>query len=279
MRGTKYVGAAQIGSADPVEVRIEPKLMIDRLLFLLGYANSSNIWRQEEIEVRNAPDLLPEPRTRSPGSGPGAAEGVLLGYREIDAALPRSVGRIREADQLRIRYGFPLPVEVRYDDFTPDIAENQFLLAAAHRLLRLTDVYAETRKSLRHMLVRLAGVRPLTPGRPLPRWQPTRLNRRYATALGLADLVLHGASYELDGADHVRADGLLVLNMWKVFEDFITSRVSPARCAVTAVSAAPRTSAITSMTHTSSSSFPTSSTTGPVRMGSTCLPPSSTRST
>jgi 5-methylcytosine-specific restriction enzyme subunit McrC len=210
-------------------VRIEPKVTIDRLLFLVGYAEQQHRWQQEEIEVREAVGLLPAAAQAFARAADRALrEGVLLGYREIDAALSQVVGRIRESDQLRRRYGFPLPVEARYDDFTPDIAENQLLLAAAHRLLRLTDIYAKTRKSLHHLLVRLAGVQRLRPGRPLPRWYPTRLNRRYATALGLADLVLRGASYELDSADNVRADGLLVVNMRKVFENFITAGLTSA---------------------------------------------------
>jgi 5-methylcytosine-specific restriction enzyme subunit McrC len=229
IRGGKYVGAAQIGSADPIEVRIEPKVTIDRLLFLVGYAERQQKWRQEEIGVQEAPDLLPvAAHAFARAADRALREGVLLGYREIDAALSQVVGRVKESDQLRVRYGFPLPVEVRYDDFTPDIAENQLLLAAAHRLLRLTDIYTETRKSLHHLLTRMTGVKRLAPGRPLPRWYPTRLNRRYSTALGLAELVLRGASYELDGADNLRADGLLVLNMWKVFEDFITAALTGA---------------------------------------------------
>lgn len=229
IRGTKYVGAAQIGSTVPIEVRIEPKVTVDRLLFLVGYAEQQHEWRQEEIGVREAPDLLPvAAHAFARAADRALREGVLLGYREIDAPLSQVVGRIRESDQLRVRYGFLLPVEVRYDDFTPDITENQLLLAAAHRLLRLTDIYAETRKSLHHLLVRLTGVKRLAPGRPLPRWYPTRLNRRYSTALGLAELVLRGASYELDGADNLRADGLLVLNMWKVFEEFITAGLTSA---------------------------------------------------
>jgi 5-methylcytosine-specific restriction enzyme subunit McrC len=229
IRGTKYVGAARIGSTDPIEVRIEPKVTVDRLLFLVGYAEQQQKWRQEEIGVREAADLLPvTAHAFARAADRALREGVLLGYLEIDAPLSQVIGRIRESDQLRVRYGFPLPVEVRYDDFTPDIAENQLLLAAAHRLLRMTDIYAETRKSLHHLLTRLTGVKRLAPGRPLPPWHPTRLNRRYSTALGLAELVLRGASYELDSADNLRADGLLVLNMWKVFEDFITAGLTSA---------------------------------------------------
>lgn len=223
VRGHRYVGSAVIGSANPVEVRIKPKVAVDRLLFLIGYAEQQQRWQQEEIGVREAEGLLPAAAHAFARAADRALrEGVLLGYREIHEALPQVVGRIRESDQVRFRYGFPLPLEVRYDDFTPDIVENQLLLAAAHRLLGLTDIYATTRKSLHHLLVRLAGVRQLPPGRPLPRWHPSRLNRRYSTALGLADLVLRGASYELDSAGNVRADGLLVVDMWKVFENFVT---------------------------------------------------------
>ncbi len=58
---------------------------------------------------------------------------MLRGYREVEEALPVVRGRIREAGQIRRRYGFPLPVEVRYDDYTVDIAENRPLLAASAR--------------------------------------------------------------------------------------------------------------------------------------------------
>jgi 5-methylcytosine-specific restriction enzyme subunit McrC len=224
VRGNRYVGAAQIGSPDPIEVRIQPKITIDRLLFLIGYAKQQQQWRQEEIDVTEAPDLLPvAARGFARAADRALRSGVLRDYRQIDAALPRVVGRIRVADQLRVRYGCPLPVEVRYEVFTSDIVENQILLAAAKRLLRLNGIYPETRKSLRHLLVRLAGVSWLAPGRPLPRWHPNHLNRRYWMVLHLAELVLRGASYELGGATGLRADGLLVLDMWRVFEGFVTA--------------------------------------------------------
>ncbi len=231
---SRYVGAIRIGSgADGVEVRIEPKLRIDRLIFLIGYAQKQHRWHQQEIQVREAAGLLPVVAHAFARAADRALRpGVLLGYHEIEASIPAVVGRIREADQLRRWYDFPLPVEVRYDDFTPDIDENRLLLAAADRLLQLTDIYDETRKLLRHLLSRLDGIGRLSPGRPLPRWQPTPLNRRYQMALGLADLVLRGASYELDGTpgedSTLRADGLMVLNMWKVFENFVTTGLTNA---------------------------------------------------
>lgn len=223
VRDNGLVGAARIGPVhDAVEVRIAPKIPIDRLFFLLGYARRPRGWRQEDVAAARRDDLLPALAYAFARVAERALrQGVLLGYVEIEEALPVLRGRIREADQIRRWYGFPVPVEVRYDDFTVDIAENRLLLAATLRLLGLPGVPPQTRKLLRHLLLRLDGVERLTPGRPPPVWTPTRLNTRYHTALGIAELVLRGASYELADGTTVRVDGLL-LEMWRVFEDFVT---------------------------------------------------------
>jgi 5-methylcytosine-specific restriction enzyme subunit McrC len=223
LRDNGLVGAARVGPVhDAIEVRIEPKLPIDRLFFLLGYARKPRGWRQEDVAAEQRDDLLPALAYAFARAAERALrQGVLLGYVEIEEALPVIRGRMCEADQIRRRYGLPLPVEVRYDDFTVDIAENRLLLAAALRLLALPGVPPQTRRLLRHLLLRLDGVERLTPGRPLPAWTPTRLNTRYHTALGIAELVLRGASYELSDGTTMRVDGLL-LEMWRVFEDFVT---------------------------------------------------------
>jgi 5-methylcytosine-specific restriction enzyme subunit McrC len=229
IRDNGLIGAARIGPRhDPIEVRIDPKLPIDRLFFLLGYASKPRGWRQEEVDAAERPELLPAVAYAFARAAERALrQGVLLGYRETEEALAVVRGRIREAEQIRRRYGFPMPLEVRYDDYTVDITENRLLLGATERLLRLPTVPVQTRKLLRHLLMRLDGVARLTPGRTLPKWTPTRLNTRYHTALALAELVLRGASYELDDGTVVRVDGLL-LEMWRVFEDFVTVALAEA---------------------------------------------------
>ncbi|MGS2644181.1 McrC family protein [Streptosporangium sp. G12] len=225
VRDNGYVGAAVIGG---VEVRITPKTPIDRVLFLLGYARRPRGWRQEEVDAGEHPELLPAlAHAYALAADRALRQGMLQGYREVEEALPVVRGRIREADQIRRRYGLPLPVEVRYDDYTVDIAENRLLLAASARLLRLQGLSVATRKTLRHVIARLAGVTPPVPGRPFPVWRPSRINARYQTALGLAELVLRGASYELDDGTAVRVNGLLV-EMWRVFEDFVTVALAEA---------------------------------------------------
>ncbi|NKZ06282.1 McrC family protein [Actinomadura latina] len=222
LRDNGLVGAARIGPAhDPIEIRVRPKTPIDRLLHLLGYARKARGWRREEIDADERTELLPAlAHAFARAAERALSQGVLLGYRETEEALPVVRGRIRVKEQIQRRHGFPVPVEVRYDDYTVDIPENRLLLAATHRLLRLPGVPSSTRRLLRHLPLRLDGVERLVPGRPPPAWTPSRLNTRYHTALGIADLVLRGASYELGDGTTVRVDGLM-LEMWRVFEDFV----------------------------------------------------------
>ncbi|WP_067135654.1 McrC family protein [Microtetraspora malaysiensis] len=225
VRDNGYVGAATIGG---VAVRIKPKTPIDRVLFLFGYSRSLRGWRQEEIDVGEQPDFLPAlAHAFARVAERALRQGVLQGYRTLEDSLQFVRGRIREADQVRRRYGLALPVEVRYDEFTVDVAENQLLLAATARLLRQPGLTVATRRLLRHVLSRLTGVSALVPGRPLPQWRTSRLNARYHTTLRLAELVLRGSSYKLDDGTAVRVDGLLI-EMWRVFEDFVTVALSEA---------------------------------------------------
>ncbi|GAA1855918.1 McrC family protein [Actinomadura bangladeshensis] len=222
LRDNGLVGGARIGPPHGrVEMRVRPKTPIDRLLHLLGYARKARGWRREEVDAGERTELLPAlAHAFARAAERALGQGVLLGYRETEEALPVVRGRIRVKEQIQRRHGFPVPVEVRYDDYTVDIPENRLLLAATHRLLRLPGVPSGTRRLLRHLPLRLDGVERLVPGRPLPAWTPSRLNTRYHTALGIADLVLRGASYELGDGTSVRVDGLM-LEMWRVFEDFV----------------------------------------------------------
>jgi 5-methylcytosine-specific restriction enzyme subunit McrC len=155
--------------------------------------------------------------------------GVLHDYRETYDTLPVVRGRIRHADQLRRRPGVPVPLEVLYDDHTPDIPENRLLLAATRRLLRVPGLDAAPRAALQRLTARLDGVRVLPAGAPAPTWTLGRRNVRYAHALALADLVLRGASYELgDGHEReIAVDGMLV-TMWRLFEAYLARAVGEA---------------------------------------------------
>lgn len=218
------IGVVRVGD---VQLSIAPKVPVERLLFLLGYARAPRRWH--DSLVRLDPDLgLPEALAHSFEQLTTRAlrQGPLKGYLTIDDSMPLLRGRIREADQLRHRLGRPLPLEVRYDEHSVDIAENRLLLAATLRLLRMPGVPAALRRPLQRIRVRLADVTPPVPGTPAPTWHPSRLNARYAGALALAELVLAGRSFEQRDGD-VLVHGFLI-NMASLFEDFVTTALAEA---------------------------------------------------
>jgi 5-methylcytosine-specific restriction enzyme subunit McrC len=211
------VGVAELSD---VEVWIRPKLEIRRLVFLVGYALNPKGWQNADVPLAEAPDLLTAVAYAFVRQADRALQqGLLQGYRTMEEALPVLRGRVRESDQMRTRHGLAVPLEVRYDEFTVDIAENQLLRAATEQLLRLPRVHRDVRHQLTRLLLRLADVSPLGRGQQRPVWHPSRLNARYHIALRLADLVLEGKSFE-QRTGAARVNGFL-FDMPRIFEDFV----------------------------------------------------------
>jgi len=220
---TTKVGVATIGD---LTIWIRPKVEIARLLFLLGYARNPG-WREDTVAMAAVDDLVPALAEAFAEQTERALErGVLQGYAEIDDSLTVLRGRLREHDQLRQRFGIAVPLLVRFDEHTVDIAENQLLRGAAEILLRLPRVPAGVRTRLRHLRLVLADVTPPPRGAPLPAWQPHRLNERYHVALWLADLILRGNAVDA-APGGLRVGGFLV-DMAKVYEDFLTTALDEA---------------------------------------------------
>ncbi|MEU2508159.1 restriction endonuclease [Streptomyces sp. NPDC007863] len=225
LRAGSKVGAVSVdgpGLGSPATVRITPKVPIARLFFLLGYSlDPRGGWRGGQVDAAEHRDLLPAlAHAVERQIDRALRQGLLQGYRETEESALVVRGRTRETDQIRRRFGAPLPVEVTYDEFTTDIAENRILRTAVERLLRLPGVPRDVRRRLLHHRLRLADVTPIVRGQSLPSWQPSRLNARYQHALHLARAVLDDASPE-HALGGLRIDGFL-FNMNKLFEDFVT---------------------------------------------------------
>ncbi|PVE11429.1 McrC family protein [Streptomyces scopuliridis] len=231
LRARNQVGAVRLGRGrGHVRLSIAPKMPVDRLMYLLGYAPDRLLWDEErqQIDVAARPDLLPAvAHAFSRASRRALRAGVLFGYREIEDTLPVLRGRLRGAAQLGRRPGLALPLEVTYDDHTADIPENRLLLGAVRRMLRVPGVIPVHRRELQGFAAQLDGVTPPVPGAPLPVWSPTRLNLRYRPALSLATLILRGSSYELEDGRTISVDGLL-FRMWQVYEDFLCGALGEA---------------------------------------------------
>jgi 5-methylcytosine-specific restriction enzyme subunit McrC len=216
--GRGLVGAARIAG---VEVRIAPKTPVSQLLFMLGYAAAPGRWHPDPVGAAESDGLLPAVSyafTRA--AGRALRRGPLQGYASREETLPTVRGRIRVSEQLRRHFGRTFPVEVRYEEFTEDIPENQLLRSAAEHLLALPGVPDSCRPGLRRILTALPDMTPVEASPPFPQWPLSLDNAPFHNALRLAELILRGASYDLAEAGPVRVDGLL-LNMATIFEDFV----------------------------------------------------------
>lgn len=190
-------------------------------LFLVGYFVHGVAWQASTVDIDESADLVPAVAQALWRQVARAIhQGLLPGYVTVEDSSPVLRGRLRESAQLAMHHGLPLPLEIRHDEFTVDIAENQILRTACERMLLVPRVDGESARMLRRLLRDFSDVRPIGRGDPVPSWQPTRLNARYHAALRLAGLVLRATSVE-HGAGVVAVNGFL-LDMPKLFEDFVT---------------------------------------------------------
>lgn len=217
-----------IGAADVegLSVLIEPKIGIPQVLSLACYAIGKVKFQAEDFDFRDdhaLPDVLAMALTFQ--ARLAFASGLLHGYRNEEDTLYTVRGRIRFDDQLRRRFVFSLPVEVRYDEFTGDILANQLVKAAAYRLgsIRLRSLQAGRNLGwLASMLDEVSLVEIPSSSVPVVRFD--RLNQHYRGVVELSRVILrHGAFEVRRGTEQatVRATGFL-MDMNVVFQEFVT---------------------------------------------------------
>lgn len=206
---------------DGWELRIRPRLDVPRLMFLLAYATDQKGWKdivapfeRERDEVAAIASGFSWQASRALQRGP------IRGYRRRDERADALRGRIRFADQIARGAGLPIPLEITYSDYTPDVLENRMLLTAASLLLRLPRVSADARRRLRHVRAQLETVQMLRDWRGVRAPATTRLNEHYRPALALAELVLRSLSISQEAGK--LESTTFVFDMNKVFEDFVT---------------------------------------------------------
>lgn len=200
---------------------IQPKIPIDRVLFLISYALRTAEWRSPDFSFASS-DSLVEAVALSFAAHLQRAfrSGLLQGYRNEEDALTTVRGRIRFAEQLKRRFGAAPPIEVAYDDFTEDVRENRILKAALMKLrrMRIRSREVQTKLSRFEQLLSPVSVEHFDRGN-LPTIHYSRLNEHYRPAVELAELILRVQSLELR---HGRFYGsAFVVDMNRVFEEFV----------------------------------------------------------
>jgi 5-methylcytosine-specific restriction enzyme subunit McrC len=212
------VGAIELES---LPIVIEPKIPVDRVLFLASYALDPRRYRDQDISLPLRAGLV---EALIPGFVAQArrafARGVLQGYRIEEETSMVVRGRLLFEEQLRRRFGAAPPAEVRFDDFTEDIDANRLVKAAARRLGRLRIRSAASRRSLNLIETTLERVRHVEfEPRALPEIVFSRLNEHNRPVVELSKLILASTSYEL-GHGKTRGSAFL-LDMNRVFENFV----------------------------------------------------------
>lgn len=217
-----------IVSLPSVVVEIRPKVPMSSVLFLMSYACDALTWFERRPELGEGADLvevvgimlarLVEQATR---------RGLLNGYQTEDDALRAPRGRILFDEQLRRRCAISPPIEVRYDNFTPDVIENRLLVAALSVVTRMPLRSETARRELGRARQLFGGVAQISfHSAAVPEVRFTRLNRHYHAAIALATLVLRSASLDL-GRGSARGSALLV-DMNVVFERFVRTALRDA---------------------------------------------------
>jgi len=213
------VGAFELGD---LSVSIRPKLDISRVLFLASYAIGAFKLRERHFSFSEAETLVEALVPAFVSAARRAfGRGLLHGYRSQEESLYTVRGRIAVSEQIRRRFDIPLPVEVRYDEFTDDILANRLVKAAAAVLGDLHIQDAHLRDGLRWTNTSLGRVSPVhfSP-RDLPSVPFDRLNEHYREVVELSRLILRYRAFELDRGD-LRASGFL-MDMNEVFQEFVT---------------------------------------------------------
>ena len=213
------VGAVEVGG---LSVLIEPKIGIGQLLSLACYAISKYKPQPELFDYPREyalPDVLA--LALASAARQAFSRGLLHGYRVEEESLYTVRGRIMVAEQLRRRFGIPLPVEVRYDEFTNDILANQLVRAAVYRLGRMRLRSHDARRQLGRIAGMLENVSPADYSpRRVPEVRFDRLNEHYRGVVALSRLILQHGAFESSRGE-VRASGFL-MDMNVVFQEFVT---------------------------------------------------------
>ena len=209
------------------ELRVEPKIEIPQLLFLVAYAHSQDGWRDLMAGFGRESQLLDAVASGFAVHCERAIEsGLLRGYVHYEESRPDLRGRIRFADQIARNPGLPLPLEVSYDDFTADVHENRLLRTALEVLLRLPRIPSRARIRLLGVRAALGDVAILRDRRDFAAPPITRLNKRYESALVLAELILRHSSVTASSGEVLSAT--FVFDMNRVFEDFVGTTLTEA---------------------------------------------------
>jgi len=221
IRATSWVGAVVLPQ---LAIQILPKVKDLRTVLTLFTSGSGLIdWGVDPTAYRRSDLVEGVAELTLRAINAATRRGLVHGYRATDERVPVIRGRL-DVQRLAARPWESWPVPCRFDDFTPDIAENRVLLAAVRQIARW-PVGPVLRRMASELLQRLQGVgdspAALTECDLIQR---TPRNQHYQPALALVRLVLEGFGLT-QAAGGVSAQSFMV-DMNKLFEKWIGDELS-----------------------------------------------------
>lgn len=225
MCATSWVGVMRLPT---VEIRVRPKLVGDNLHLaqMIDFATGASIVQREtarasfEAAGESLFDLIALLFVEASESV--VRRGLISDYKSDEADLPVVRGRILVDQQVLRRFGLFDKVVCRYDDYQPNVPENQLILAAIRQASR-----SVVSAAVRHRLERLrhvfesacstSGFEPSYAGRSIAY---SRLNAYYLPAHTLGALLLDGLGVDdLYAGQHGGSSFFLDMNT--LFQAFV----------------------------------------------------------
>jgi 5-methylcytosine-specific restriction enzyme subunit McrC len=214
-------------TTDDFDLRVNPKLAIPQLMFLLSYAADPKGWRDVGPTYATEDNLFTAVASAFAVHAERAlAPAPIRGYVRVEDRSTTLRGTLRMADQIARWPAQPIPLEIAYDDFTADVVENQLVRGAAELLLRMPLLPFRVRRRLLRIRALLDDVSPALPAASVRAPTTTRLNKRYRSALALAELILRSSTISTHAGTTTGIS--FVFDMNTVFEDFVSATLKTA---------------------------------------------------
>ena len=204
---------------------IRPKIGIPQLLSLACYAMGVFKPQEERLfdfkeEAETPPDTLGPRTSRRGAKGIFARTTPRLSNGGGSAAHRARAYQVRRSNTAEVRHPH-LPIEVRYDEFTDDITENQLVKAAAIRLGGMRLRSQQARRNLGWIAAMLENVSSVESfPKDVPDVRFDRINEHYRGVVGLSRLILRHSAFESERGV-VHATGFL-MDMNTLFQEFLT---------------------------------------------------------
>ena len=209
--------------SEGVHIRIEPKVPIANLFYMLTYAKKLDYFRDQQAPLGPSEDLFAFIVQMFVSQVDRIVrQGIQRGYIDLEETHPYLRGRLLLGDHLRRTVVRPGLFHQRTNEFTADLPENRILHETLNRLGRAPGLGSPLRRHIRRAASAFAEV-PYAAVKPADCDQViyTRLNERYRPAVMLARLLLQYLSLESHTGRTPFATYLLPMHT--IFEEFVAA--------------------------------------------------------